>query len=303
VTTLIFWVSATSALWAQQLYIANEPREQLQLLDLSSGQLTTLYNIGAKPDDLILNANGQLIYSVPSVGVVNLYDPVAQTNSTLVTGVKYARDLVIEPGGNSMLIAIYANTGQIVRFNFLTGATSVLRKKLGSVDGLAYDPNGNLFAVANHNTIQQIDPVTGATLNTLVLEPHRGVNGGDGMIYDPYTGELWATHDGTTGSGLLEIPTDLSTFTFYNFTGQMNAPDGIKSDGLGNLYIGAIHTVAVINIQGTPTMTKRFVVHGADGVSLVPGTYQPCAEGCGPESRLRGKLPNSITHYVNPKQQ
>jgi len=271
-TLVILWAGA-GALWAQQLYITNEFRQQLQLLDLSSGQLTDLYNIGASPDDLILNALGQLIYSVPNAGVVNLYDPVAQTNTTLVTGVKFARDLVIEPGGNSMLIAIYAEGGQIARFNFLTGATTVLRKKLGTVDGLAYDPNGDLFAVANHNTIQQIDPVSGATLNTLVLEPHHGVNGGDGMTYDPYTGELWATHDGSTGSGVLEIATDLSTFTFYNFTGQMNAPDGIKSDGLGNLYIGAIHTVAVINIQGTPTLTKSFVVKGADGVSLVPGTY------------------------------
>jgi len=301
-TMLILWTSA-GTLKAQELYITNEWQKQLQLLDLSSGQLTALYDIGASPDDLVLNSLGQLLYSIPGLGVVDLYDPVAQTNSTLVTGVKSARDLVIEPSGNSMLIAVSGFSGEIVRFNFLTGATSVLRKKLVTVDGLAYDPNGDLFAVADHNTIQQIDPVTGATLNTLVLEPHHGVNGGDGMTYDPYTGELWASHDGTTGSGVLEIATDLSSFTYYDFSEQMHAPDGIKSDGLGNLYIGAIHTVAVINIQGTPVLTRSYVVHGADGVSLVPGTYQPCAEGCGPESRLGGKLPNSITHYVAPKRQ
>jgi len=50
------------------------------------------------------------------------------------------------------------------------------------------------------------------------------------------------------------------------------APDGIKSDGKGNLYIGAIHTVAVYNIP-TNTVTRNIVVKGADGVSLVPGTY------------------------------
>lgn len=272
VATFLFWVSA-NMVWAQQLYITSEGQQQLQLLDFTSGQLTTLYNIGAKPDDLILNANGQLIYSVPKPGVVNLYDPVAQTNTVLVTGVPGARDLVMQPNGTSMLIAVYGLGGQIVRYDFLTGAATVLRKKLGKTDGLACDSNGNLFAVVNHNTIVQIDPLTGATLNTLVLEPHHGVNGGDGLTYDPYTGELWASHDGTTGSGLLEIPTDLSTFTYYDFTGQMNAPDGIKSDGQGNLYIGAIHTAVVINIQGTPTMTKHFVTKGADGVSLVPGTY------------------------------
>jgi len=272
IATCMLWLSANT-LSAQQLYISNENQQQLQLLDLTSGQLITLYNVGAKPDDLILNANGQLIYSVPKADAVNLYDPVAQTNTVLVADVSGPRDLVIEPNGTSMLIACYGVGGQVVRYDFLTGVTTVLRTKSGKTDGLAYDPNGNLFAVVNHNTIVQVDPLTGATLQTLVLEPHHGVNGGDGLTYDPYTGELWATHDGTTGSGLLEIPTDLSSFTYYDFTGQMNAPDGIKSDGKGNLYIGAIHTAVVINIQGTPTMTKHFVTKGADGVALVPGTY------------------------------
>jgi hypothetical protein len=85
---------------------------------------------------------------------------------------------------------------------------------------------------------------------------------------------LWVTHDGTTGSGLLEIPTDLSTFTYYDFSKVIHAPDGIKSDGKGNLYVGALWTAATFNIQGSaPTLTHSYVVKGADGVSLVPGTY------------------------------
>jgi len=71
--------------------------------------------------------------------------------------------LAIEPGGQTMLIAI--NTGgQIVRYNFATGTTTLLIKKLGSCDGIAYDPYGNLYAVANHNTIVQIDSVAGTIL-------------------------------------------------------------------------------------------------------------------------------------------
>ncbi len=262
---------------AQQLYITNEPLETLELLNLGTGQLSTLYNIGAEPDDLILNAAGQLIYSVPNPGTVNLYDPQKGTNSVLLSGVKYARDLLIEPGGQTMLIAINAG-GKILRYNFTTGKVVTLSQKLGACDGIAYDGFGNLYAVANHNTIVQVNPVTGAVLSTLVLEPHQGINGGDGLTYDTFTGNLWATHIGTTGTGLVQIFTNATGFSpsrFTLFTLKPNfgfVPDGIKSDGKGNLYIGASWTAAVYNIPGN-AITEHFVVKGADGVSLVPGTY------------------------------
>jgi len=272
-----FVLLITLSLSAQQVYIANEPLMSLELLNLGStpSQLSTLYNIGAKPDDLIVNAAGQLIYSVPSWGTVNLYDPTTGVNTTLVSGLYGARDLAIEPGGQTMLIAIY-NSGWIVRFNFATGATTVLAKKLKTCDGIAYDAYGNLYAVANHNTIVQIDPVAGTVLNTLVLEPHAGINGADGLTYDSYTASLWATHDGKNYPyGLLQIPVIATGFAggFSTYlTPRVVAPDGIKSDGKGNLYIGAIHTLAVYNIP-TNTVTNNVVVKGADGVSLVPGTY------------------------------
>lgn len=272
---LMLVVSCSVRSFGQQLYISNEPQKSLQLMDLGTSKITTLYNIGADPDDLTTNAAGQLIYSVPSLGTVNLYDPTTKQNRTLASGLKYARDLVIEPGGQSMLIAIYS-PGKIMRYNFATGATSLLVSKLVTCDGIAYDPFGNLYAVANHNTIVQIHPVSGTILGKLTLEPHVGVNGGDGMVYDSYTGSLWATHDGTTGFGLLQIPVTAtgfsqSGFSFYATPG-VRALDGVKSDGKGNLYIGAIHTVAVYNIP-TNTVTKNIIANGADGVALVPGTF------------------------------
>jgi len=275
VFTLVLLITFSSS--AQELYIANESQSKLQLLNFNTTppQLTTLYNIGAKPDDLILNSLGQLIYSVPALGVVNLYDPFAGTNTTLVSGMSRARDLQITPDGQSLLIALYP-LGQIVRFNFATGTTTVLAKKLGNVNGIAYDPYGNLYAVAKYNTIVQLDPVTGAVLNTLVLEPHHGINGADGLVYDSYTGSLWGAHAGTTGIGVVQIPVTAaglgSSSSLYVFNTTGAAPDGIKSDGKGNLYIGAIFTVLVYNIP-TNTITHRVVTKGADGVSLVPGTY------------------------------
>ena len=46
--------------FAQQLYISNEPKQSLELLNLGTGELSTLYDIGARPDDLTLNRLGQL---------------------------------------------------------------------------------------------------------------------------------------------------------------------------------------------------------------------------------------------------
>ena len=278
VFALIFLVSFLAA--AQQIYIGNEPKMSLQLLDLGVNptQLTTLYQVGAKVDDLIVNAAGQLIYSVPSLGQVNLFDPTTGQNTTLLSGVKLPRDLTIEPNGQTMLVAGYS-PGSIFRFNFGTGTTTLLAQKLKTCDGIAYDPDGNLYAVANHNTIVQIDPVTGLVLNTLVLEPHSGINGADGLTYDSYSASLWATHVGTTGKGILQIPVTAAglgtTFSLYLtpvLQRSGSAPDGIKSDGQGNLYIGAIWTVAVYNIP-TNSITKNIVVKGADGIALVPGTY------------------------------
>ena len=270
----------TFSSFAQQLYVSNEPQKSLQLLDLNTQppQLTTLFTATAKLDDLIVNSAGQLIYSIPSLGQVDLYDPTAGQNSVLVTGVKLPRDLTIEPGEQTMLIASYS-PGAIYRFNFATGTTTLLAKKLGSCDGIAYDPYGNLYAVANHNTIVQIDPVSGAILNALVLEPHHGINGGDGLTYDSYSGSLWTSHDGTTGIGVVQIPVTSaglgSSFSFFPFAPSSatgSAPDGIKSDGNGNLYIGAIWTVLVYNIP-TNEIVQSVKVKGADGLSLVPGSY------------------------------
>jgi hypothetical protein len=53
---------------AQQLYISSEGQDSLQLLNIQTSQLTTLYEIGGSADDLTLNAQGQLIYSVPAAG-------------------------------------------------------------------------------------------------------------------------------------------------------------------------------------------------------------------------------------------
>jgi hypothetical protein len=68
---------------------------------------------------------------------------------------------------------------------------------------------------------------------------------------------------------LVEIPTNLSTYTLFQ-VGNMLNPDGIISDGQGNLYIGVnLEKVYEYNIP-TNTITKIVKVKSVDDVAFAP---------------------------------
>jgi sugar lactone lactonase YvrE len=291
IVTLVIMLAGVLSLTAQQvaqIYISSEGQSALQQLNFATGQLTNLYEIGAPADDMILNSAGQLIYSVPSIGDVNLYDPTTGINSILCTGIIGARDLAISPDGSTLFISRYVSPAEIYKYNFATQEQSLFvpkTKGISAFDGIAFDAYGNFYAVASHNTIIQINPSTGAILSTITLQAHNGVNGGDGMAYDPTTSSLWITADGKVmGIGLIQIPVQASGFvstspgfTFHPLMKGITNVDGIKSDGQGYLYVGALWSAFAYDIA-TNSIVANVVVKGADGVSPVPGTYGPAVK-------------------------
>jgi len=284
VIVLAVCVAASLSASAQelaQIYISNEWAESLQQLNFSTGELTTLYDIGGQPDDCTLGPNGQIIYDVPNAGTVDMFDPATGVNTVLATGIYGSRDLTLEPGGKTLLISKVSGPAEIYRYSFPGHRAEVFfpsTNGITSFSGTAYDAYGNLYAIASFNTVIQIDPKTHAIIDTLTLQPHNGGAGADGLTYDSYSKSLWATTVGSSvnGWGLVQIPVQQSgfvsptDFTFYPIGG--GATDGVKSDGNGNLYIGAIHTALVYNIP-SGKLTQSVVTGGADGVALVPGTY------------------------------
>ncbi|MCU1299636.1 MAG: Multicopper oxidase [Acidobacteriaceae bacterium] len=312
----LFLVGLVVPLSAQQFYATSETTGQLELINLGNKTLTSVYTAAGSPDSILINSQQQLVYDLSREGILALYDPVTQTNTVLAPGLKSPRDLVFDvptacnpnANANTMLVAEYS-IGQIIRYNFTTGTFAKLGGQLGSpttgfsVDGLAYDAQGNLFAIANHNTVVQLDPCTGQVLNTLVLEPHDKVNGGDGMVYDPYSGQLWISHDGTdSANGLIEVPTDLSSFALFQ-VGQIPVPDGIASDGKGNLYIGAgLQRLMVYNIP-TDTLAQpaanSLLVPGIDSLALIPGTSTSTALTASPNPAAPGE-PVTLTATITP---
>jgi streptogramin lyase len=256
---------------AQQMYATNEFGKELYLVNYATAAVTTISTTTEKPDDIVITPSGNLIYTQNPGNGIEMYNPKTGITTQVATILGGSRDLVVEPGGASILIANYGG-GKVYRMNLTTFAVTQLGAKIGPVNGLAYDASGRLFTVANFNTVVELDPVTGKILKTLVLEPSYKSNGGDGMTYDPYTGHLWISHIGTQGNGLIEVATDLSGFQLFQ-TGKILSPDGIVSDGKGNLYIGASYKyVYEYNITSN-TFTKKVNVSGVDSIVLIPGTF------------------------------
>jgi streptogramin lyase len=255
---------------AQLFYSASEPTQRIDQVNLTTGEITRLHDVGSRPDSILVR-NGKILYTVSPRGTLEQLDPTTRVNKVLATFPSGGpRDMVYEPGRNSILIALYTSA-RLARYNLNTGAVTVFpSKKIGSsVDGLAYDPAGNLYAVVSHNTICQLDPKTGAILQTLVLEPHNKVNGGDGLLYDNFTHNLWAAHDGTQGNGLIEVPLTATKpprlgSPIFRQTGKIHVPDGIISDGVGNLYIGeGLQFLTKYNIP-KDAVIKRVLMKGID---------------------------------------
>jgi sugar lactone lactonase YvrE len=265
-------VASSGKSFAQQLYATDEYGLLLYQVNFGTGVVTTIFNTPAKPDGIIVTPQGNIVYTMNAGGLVEMFNPVTGVNTVLGSGLGGLRDLVMDPSGTSFLIAAYS-PGKILRMNLTAPYTvTTLASKLKTVNGLAYDANGDLFAVADMNTVVQLDPVKGTTLKTLVLEPHYKSNGGDGMVYDSYTGQLWISHIGTEGNGLIEVPTNLSGTQLFQ-TGKILQPDGIASDGKGNLFISlAYNDIYEYNIL-TDTITKDVKVKGVDTAVLIPGTY------------------------------
>jgi len=258
--------------WSQKLYATSEAAQQLLEVDMSTGGVTVLFDTISTPDSLIVDAQGRILYTTQKVGTVSIFDPSTGSNSMIVGGLSFPRDLVFDPGRSSVLVSNFG-IGEIDRINLVTGTLTPLVKNLGTVDGLAYGPQGSLFAVINHHTqIAQINPKSGVIMKTLTVVTNQTVPyyGLDGLVYDPYTHHLWATDVGTGANCLVEIGTGLTTFKMHQL-GNFSVPDGIISDGKGNLYVGVgLGKVFAYNIP-TDTITAKVKVKDVDDVALVPG--------------------------------
>jgi PEP-CTERM motif len=214
----------------------------------------TVVDAGASGPDSLIFSGSNILFTNVFAGDVSLFN--GTTNTILQTGLSIPQDLTLDPGGATYLVSDTGN-GRILRQSVTGGSVATLATP-GNPTGLAYDPAGQLFVV-NGSDLLQIDPTTGATINTFVLG-----SAGDGLAYDPFTGNLFVSFT----SGIEEVPTSLSgSGTTFAYNGDRI--DGLESDGLGNIYLA-------------DTDAQRIVEFNIGGSSFTPLSSVPTIDDLAP---------------------
>jgi hypothetical protein len=96
--------------------------------------------------------------------------------------------------------------------------------------------NGVMYILENNNNLYDVDPATGAILDTRTTNAPAGTETWSGMALDPTDGTVYVSSTNVTTSGLYTL--DLSTATATLVGAVTNAPAliGIAVDGAGDLW-------------------------------------------------------------------
>ncbi len=269
-------LSAVPPLSADTVYVGAyfSPGGAVQVANTATNTVTNLFTISAEPYALTFNGPNDILYTTAqsSTGPNTLsdYNLVTHSNSVLFTlaSANVGGFLTLDPGGATVL---FGDSGPgLERLNLSTHAVTNVSPVFPQ--GLAYDAAGHLFAVLGNTELAQINPVSGAVINSITLP-----FGAYGLAFDPVSGHLFVTD--RTGNlparGLYEIPTDLSSATLV--TGGIVAA-GLVADGRGDLFIaGGASTTDILSEYtiATHTLTGGPVVFGINDAALPPTTVPP----------------------------
>jgi DNA-binding beta-propeller fold protein YncE len=252
-------------------------------VDTVSHAITPVFPLGGSfPDSLIFDSVGNILYTTNGGSPANQirsFNPNTNQDSLITGGLAGPRDLALEPGGKTALVA---NVGagfpnNILRVDLSNGTTSqLLGNPGGFYNGITYDNAGRLFAVLNAQFVVELNPTTGALLNS------RDVGGGaDGLTFDPLTGDLFVSNNGGFISEVNE-----SLTTQKNFGSGLGTLDGIESDGLGNIFVASFGVgIYQFNIA-SGTFGNFISVPGIDDIAPLVGLGSPQQEAVPEPSSL-----------------
>lgn len=252
----------------------NDGYSEIAQVNTVTNTVATYLNTIAPPDSLIFDPSGDAIYSTVTTGQVIKYDPNTMVSTPLANGLTNAADMVLEPGGTSMLVSDYGG-GNIDRINLNTNTVTTLSTGLGNPEGLAYDGSmlfaniGYRYGGVTGKEVAQINPVTGAIIAT-----SPGLNSLDGLTYDPYSGLLYASS--LFGNLVYSIdPNNLNNVQIATGTGIVPGPDGITTDGIGDIFIASSDDVGDSHIYQlnliTHALTQETYVNGLDDLAPASG--------------------------------
>jgi len=274
-----------------------------------------IQNLGSEYDSLILDLTGRIIYDVENVAQLRRVNANG-TGDAFITGTgQTPKDLALQPGGGSVLVA-ELNQQDIAKVDLTTNVRTIFGSYTGGFpEGIAYNPiTGQLFANlgnvafgvtplcanAGEERVYRLDTTTGAPLASSGC-----IQGGlDGLEYDPFTGQLYATT--FTGGHIFSFdPTTLASVDRGDPLGD--SLDGIVSDANGILYYISrndanpnLNSVNKFN-PVTNASSLQKVIGGLDDVAVLvvppppPGVPEPATlmlVGSGLLAVARRRWPN-----------
>lgn len=226
---------------AYLLYRAQEPssfiiatdrgNNEIARIDVATRNRTVLIKNTAlkdSPDSIVFISDTQVLIDFVSGGNLGIGDIQSGTYTQVAQNQGTLRDMAVRPDGKSVLIASQSD-GKLLEFTIANHSlkTFVQSQNLTGVQGLSFDPNGNLYAAVGSNVIQ-LDPTTGKQIKTFELP-----GGSDGMAYDQHLKTL----DIASGNQILTL--DPTTGKIKTLIDGIGETDGVAIDRHGNLFIAS----------------------------------------------------------------
>ncbi|MGA2442644.1 MAG: PEP-CTERM sorting domain-containing protein [Tepidisphaeraceae bacterium] len=277
VCLFVFGVGFASVAQAVTIYATSYEGQAIYKCDTVTNTNTLVHSTASagNPDSLLFDPAGRIIYSATANGTIHSYNPVGNLDTTLAFASNPV-DLALDPSGTTFLVSDIGSPS-LTRIPVAGGAPTLLVN--GSYDGGIAYANANLFAIANHTEVDQLNPTTGALLNSSIPNALLDL---DGMTYDPLTQHLWAT-DLNNGS-LVEFDPAALTYSVHalpSYFGGSLEPDGIISDGAGTLYFASRKAFSIYSYDiATATITAHNQVFGVDDLAPIigPGSLESVPE-------------------------
>jgi hypothetical protein len=240
--------------------------------DTTTNTATALPGSPTGLDSDIFDTHGNIIYSDISNGSVGLYNPTTHMNTVLNPNAgPGVADMALDPSGTSFLVSdAFGST--ITRVDLTTGAIIGTLNVGTRPDGLAYDNSGDLYAVLNTTTVAQINPITGAVMNSFNVSG-LGCGAADGLTFDSTTNKLYVSCDNNPSAPGAFVALNLS-LTSGSLTKLTFSPDGLASIG-NTLYFAQRGAAGIQYDLSTNTITEVVGIPGADDIAPLAGLGSP----------------------------
>lgn len=238
---------------------------QIDRIDIGTRNATVLISnkkLPSAPDSVVFISDTQVLIDFVSSGDLGLGDTQNGSYSVVSQGHGTLRDMAVRPDGSGVLIA-EQNTGTLLEFRVSDHSVRrfVQNQNLSGVQGLAFDPNGNLYAAVGGSVIQ-LDPTNGRQIKTFNLP-----GGSDGLAYDKHRNVL----DVASGSQILGL--DPKTGKVTVLIDGIGTADGVAIDRRGNVFIAA--DIGVLDF----TTDNQLLIVGTDTNGVAWDDVAPLSGG------------------------